>query len=69
MAVHERAAEHAFQRVCVEKVRKVSYPDVVRGTSTHPESTAVDDAVHWHVVKSRKNRQRNERLSTSHSLK
>jgi len=48
----------------------MSYADVVRGTgSTHPESYAVDDAVHWHVVKSRKNRQRNERPPASHSLK
>jgi hypothetical protein len=59
----------AASQECVENVRKVSYTDVVRGTSTHPESTTVDDAMNWHVVKSRKNRQRNERLSTSHSLK
>jgi hypothetical protein len=45
----------------VEKVRKVSYADVVRGT--HPESsTTVDDhAVHWHVVKGKKNKRADER--------
>jgi hypothetical protein len=59
----------AASQECFEKVRKVRYADVVHGTSTHPESTAVDDAVHWHIVKSRKNRQKNERLSTSYSLK
>jgi hypothetical protein len=52
----------------VEKVRKVSYADAVRGTNTHPESTTVYDAVHWHVVKSRKSKERNVRLSVSHSL-
>jgi hypothetical protein len=31
----------------------------VRGT--HPESSAVDDAVHWHVVKGRKNKRADER--------
>jgi hypothetical protein len=59
----------AASQECVEKIRELSYADVVRGTGTHPESAAVDDAVHWHVVKNRKNRQRNERLCTSHSLK
>jgi hypothetical protein len=54
--------------VSVEKMRKVSYADAVRGTGTHPESAAVDDAVHWHVVKSRKKKERNVRLSASHSL-
>jgi hypothetical protein len=44
---------------CVEKVRKVSYADVVRGT--HPESSTVDDAVHWHVVKGKKNKRADER--------
>jgi hypothetical protein len=55
-------------QLSVEKIRKVSYADAVCGTSTHPESTTVDDAVHWHVVKSRRNKERNVRLSASHSL-
>jgi hypothetical protein len=55
--------------VSVEQVRKVSYADAVRGTGTHPESDTVDDAVHWHVVKSRRNKERIARLSASHSLK
>jgi hypothetical protein len=64
------SASAATSQECVEETRKMSYADVVRGTgSTHPESYAVDDAVHWHVVKSRKNRQRNERPPASHSLK
>jgi hypothetical protein len=44
----------------VEKVRKVSYVDVVHGT--HPESSTVDDAIHWHVVRSKKNKKADERL-------
>jgi hypothetical protein len=62
---------NAFEREdpYVEKVRKqVSYADAVRGTNTHPESSTVYDAVHWHVVKSRKSKKRNVRLSVSHSL-
>ena len=45
----------AASQECVEKMRKVTYADVVRGAGTYPESTTIDDAVHWHIVKSRKN--------------
>jgi hypothetical protein len=43
-----------------ECVGKLSYADVVRGT--HPESSNVDDAVHWHVVTGKKNKRRNESM-------
>ena len=58
--VRPTSTSAAASQECVEKVRKVSYADVVRGT--HPESSAVDDAVHWHVVRSRKNKRADERL-------
>ena len=67
--VRSSSTSAAASQECVEKVRKVSYADAVHGTGTHPESTTVDDAVHWHVVKSRKSKERNVRLSASHSLK
>jgi hypothetical protein len=66
--VRPSSTSAAASQECVEKMRKVSYADAVRGTGTHPENAAVDDAVHWHVVKSRKNKERNVRLSASHSL-
>jgi hypothetical protein len=57
--VRPTSTSAAASQECVEKVRKVSYADVVRGT--HPESSAVDDAVHWHVVKRKKNKRADER--------
>jgi hypothetical protein len=58
--VRPTSTSTATSQECVEKVRKVSYADVVRGT--HQESSTVDDAVNWHVVRGKKNKRADERL-------